>query len=89
MQSYSNFTAGGSLSVNAHGRYVGSGPLITAVRSIKVVLADGSVVEASPTINRDIFYGTIGGYGGIGVIIEATLDLAGKFRNRLIERYLQ
>jgi len=80
MQSYSNFTVGGSLSVNAHGRYVGSGPLITAVRSIKVVLADGSVVEASPTINRDIFYGTIGGYGGIGVIIEATLDLAGNTR---------
>src|SRR2546422_2242682 len=28
MQSYANFTIGGSLSVNGHGRYVGRGPLI-------------------------------------------------------------
>ena len=47
MQSYASFTVGGSLSVNAHGRYVGQGPLIESVRSIRVVLADGSLVEAS------------------------------------------
>ena len=31
MQTYSNFTVGGSLSVNCHGRYVGLGPLILSV----------------------------------------------------------
>ena len=46
MQTYANFTVGGSLSVNGHGRYVGLGPLIRSVRSIELVLADGSVVEA-------------------------------------------
>ena len=76
MQTYANFTVGGSLSVNVHGRYVGLGPLILSVRSLKVVLADGSLVEASPTTNPDIFYGVIGGYGGLGVITQATLDLA-------------
>jgi FAD/FMN-containing dehydrogenase len=40
MQSYSNFTVGGSLSVNAHGRYVGQGSLIASVRSIRLVLSD-------------------------------------------------
>ena len=80
MQSYSNFTVGGSLSVNAHGRYVGGGPLITTVRSIRVVLADGSTVEASPTRNADVFYGAIGGYGGIGVIVDATLELTENVR---------
>ena len=75
MQSYANFTVGGSLSVNAHGRYVGLGPIILSVRSLKVVLADGSLVEASSTQNADIFNGVIGGYGGLGVIVEATLDL--------------
>jgi FAD/FMN-containing dehydrogenase len=75
MQSYANFTVGGSLSVNAHGRYVGLGPLILSVKSLKVVLADGSTVEASPTHNTDIFNGVIGGYGGLGVITEATLEL--------------
>ncbi|MFD2270219.1 hypothetical protein ACFS07_01405 [Undibacterium arcticum] len=28
MQTYSNFTVGGSLSVNVHGRYIGQGPLV-------------------------------------------------------------
>jgi len=76
MQTYANFTVGGSLSVNVHGRYVGLGPVILSVRSLKAVLADGSLVEASPTVNPEIFYGVIGGYGGLGVIVEATLELA-------------
>lgn len=75
MQSYSNFTVGGSLSVNAHGRYVGQGPLIGSVKSIKIVLANGELVEASPTQRPELFFGCIGGYGGLGVIVEATLDL--------------
>ncbi len=41
MQSYSNFTVGGALSVNAHGRYIGQGPVIHSVREIKIVTADG------------------------------------------------
>src|SRR5687768_10371023 len=80
MQTYANFTVGGSLSVNVHGRYVGQGPLVRSVRSIKVVLADGSLVECSPTRRPEVFYAAIGGYGGIGVIVEATLDLADNVR---------
>lgn len=76
MQTYADFTVGGSMSVNVHGRYIGLGPLVLSVRSFKIVLADGSLVEASPTKNPDIFRGAIGGYGGLGVIVEATLDLA-------------
>lgn len=75
MQSYANFSIGGSLSVNVHGRYIGEGPLVGAVRGIRMVLADGSLVDASPTQNSEIFYGAIGGYGGLGVIVEATLGL--------------
>lgn len=80
MQSYANFTVGGSLSVNVHGRYVGLGPLILSVRSIRLVLSDGTLVTASPSENAEIFYGAIGGYGGLGVITEATLDLAENVR---------
>jgi len=75
MQSYSNFTVGGALSVNAHGRYVSLGPVILSVKKIKIVLANGDVVEAAPGLNSEIFYGAIGGYGGLGVITEATLSL--------------
>lgn len=75
MQSYANFTVGGSLSVNAHGRYVGAGPIINSVRSLQLVFANGSVVEASRTANADLFRAAIGGYGALGVITEVELDL--------------
>lgn len=75
MQTYANFTVGGSLSVNAHGRYIGLGPLVLSVLSIKIILANGEEIEASPHINSEIFYGAIGGYGGLGIIVEATLQL--------------
>jgi FAD/FMN-containing dehydrogenase len=80
MQSFANFTVGGSLSVNAHGRYVGFGPLVSSVRSIKIVLANGNVVDASRDVRPEIFFGAIGGYGALGVITEATLDLVENVR---------
>ncbi|MDQ7949314.1 MAG: FAD-binding oxidoreductase [Pedobacter sp.] len=86
MQTYANFTVGGSLSVNVHGRYIGQGPIILSVKTIKVVMANGEVCLASPTSNSDIFYAAIGGYGGIGVIAEVCLSLT---ENCKIERKTQ
>ncbi|WP_118180391.1 FAD-binding protein [Paraburkholderia phosphatilytica] len=83
MQTYANFTVGGALSVNAHGRYMGLGPVVLSVRAITLVLASGEVVEASRTVNMPLFYAAIGGYGGIGVIVEAELDLT---ENTRVER---
>ena len=76
MQTYANFSVGGSLSVNVHGRYIGHGPIISSVRAIQLVLADGSVVRATPEENAHLYNAAIGGYGGIGVISEVTLELA-------------
>lgn len=73
MQSYANFSIGGAVSVNAHGRYVGHGPVGHSVRALQLVLADGSVVEASSTQNADLFAAAIGGYGAVGVITEVEL----------------
>jgi len=75
MQDFNNFTVGGSLSVNAHGRNKSSGPIINSIRAIKIILADGQVYEASREKNQALFYGAIGGYGGLGVISEVTMDL--------------
>jgi len=88
MQTYANFTVGGSLSVNAHGRYVGQGALVDSVTAIDIVLADGSVMTASRAENRDIFDAAIGGYGGIGVIVTATLDLVPETRIERVVRRL-
>lgn len=75
MQSYNNFSVGGSLSVNVHGRDIQYAPLITTVESIKILLHDGSMVTASRTENQELFKLAIGGYGAVGIIIEATLSL--------------
>ena len=83
MQTYSSFTVGGSLSVNCHGRYIGLGPLVLSVRSVRLMLHDGALVDASPDDNADLFYGAVGGYGALGIIVEAELDLAD---NNRIER---
>ncbi|MCB9694279.1 MAG: FAD-binding oxidoreductase [Alphaproteobacteria bacterium] len=83
MQSYADFTVGGTLSVNAHGRYMGRGPVVHSVRSILLLLADGSLVRCSREENAELFFGAIGGYGGLGVIVEAELDVA---PNTMLER---
>ncbi|MBL0743187.1 FAD-binding protein [Chryseolinea lacunae] len=80
MQTYANFTVGGSLSVNSHGRYMGLGPLVLSVRFIRVVMPDGILVEASPTVNKEIFYGVVGGYGALAIIVEAELELTENIR---------
>ncbi len=80
MQSYSNFTIGGSVSVNVHGRYVGHGPLGHSVRALQLVLADGSIIEASRTAHAEFFRAAIGGYGAVAVITEVELDVAENVR---------
>jgi FAD/FMN-containing dehydrogenase len=76
MQTYANFTVGGSVSVNCHGRYIGHGPIVSSVLELKLITASGEVITANRENNREVFAAAIGGYGGIGVIAEVTLQLA-------------
>jgi FAD/FMN-containing dehydrogenase len=76
MQTYANFTVGGSVSVNCHGRYIGHGPIVSSVLEIKLITASGEIITANRTQNTDVFAAAIGGYGGLGVIVEVTLQLA-------------
>jgi len=93
MQTYANFTVGGSISVNCHGRYIGHGPIISSVLELKIVTANGEMITANRTENQDVFNAVVGGYGGIGVIVEATLQLEDnvkverKFKKVKIEDY--
>ena len=83
MQSYSNFSIGGSLSVNCHGRYVGRGPLVNSVRALQLVAADGRLLELSRERQPELFAAVVGGYGGLGIVTEVELDLD---RNERIAR---
>lgn len=84
MQTYSNFTVGGAISVNCHGRYIGHGPIISSVLELKIITANGDIIIANRDVNQDIFNAAIGGYGGIGVIAEATLQLVDNVK---VERF--
>lgn len=88
MQTYANFTVGGALSVNCHGRYVGLGPLVLSVRRLRIVLHDGSLIEASREVRPEIFFGAIGGYGALGVVVEIELDLAENKRVMRVDKVM-
>ncbi len=74
-QSYGVFSVGGSISINAHGRNIDVGVVAKSVLSIRVMLSDGAVVEASREADAELFSLVIGGLGLFGVVLEATLAL--------------
>ena len=75
MQSYSNFTVGGSVSVNCHGRYVGKGPIANSIVALRMVAANGEALELGRESQPELFNAAVGGYGGLGVITEVELEL--------------
>src|SRR5882757_704264 len=76
MQSTDIFSVGGSISVNAHGMDHQAGALRKSIKSMRLMLADGSLRTVSATENKDLFNLVVGGYGLFGVIVEAELDIA-------------
>jgi FAD/FMN-containing dehydrogenase len=75
MQSTDIFSVGGSISVNAHGMDHKAGALLGSIRSLRLMLADGNIVTASPTENDELFRHVVGGYGLFGVILSAELEV--------------
>src|SRR6266487_6546816 len=71
MQSTDIFSVGGSISVNAHGMDHTVGALGKTVRSIRLMLPDGSIKKLSRTENPELFNLVIGGYGLFGVMLDA------------------
>ena len=75
MQSTDVFTVGGSISVNAHGMDHQSGSVGRTVRSMRVMLADGTVRTVSRTQDAELFRLVVGGYGLFGVILDAVIEI--------------
>ena len=75
MQSNNDFGVGATFSVNAHGWPVPYGPMGATVRSLRMLLPSGDVVDCSPTENSNLFKLAMGGYGLIGVIIDLVVDM--------------
>jgi FAD/FMN-containing dehydrogenase len=75
MQSTDIFTVGGSISVNAHGMDHQVGALMRTIRSMTVVLADGTVKRVTAKDDPELFGLVVGGYGLFGIIAEAELEV--------------
>jgi hypothetical protein len=75
MQSTDIFTVGGSISVNAHGMDHLAGSVGSSIRSMRVMLADGTIVKVSREENAELFNLVVGGYGLFGIIVDVELDI--------------
>jgi FAD/FMN-containing dehydrogenase len=75
MPSIDVLSVGGTISVNAHGADFRTGSLSSTVRSLRVMLPDGTVHRLDRTHEPELFRAVIGGYGLFGVILEAELEL--------------
>ena len=69
-------TVGGAIANDIHGKaHHIDGSFVNCVLSFTILLADGSVVEASRSENTDLFWANFGGLGLLGVILKARLRL--------------
>src|SRR5439155_8723844 len=75
MQSTDIFTVGGSIAVNAHGMDHRAGSIAGTVRSLRVMLADGSVRTVTRAADPELFGLVVGGYGLFGIVLDAVIDV--------------
>lgn len=73
MQSINLFTVGGTISVNAHGIEHQPGQIGPTIRSMRVMLADGTIEEVVP--GEELFGQVVGGYGLTAIILDVELDI--------------
>lgn len=75
MPSIDVLSVGGTVSVNAHGLDFRAGSLSSTIRSMRVMLADGSVRTVGPDREPELFEAVVGGYGLFGVVLDVELQL--------------
>jgi FAD-linked oxidoreductase len=73
----------GATSTGTHGTGIGFGNLATQIAAFRMLISDGSELEASPQQNPELFAGGRIALGALGVLTEVTLRLVPSFRLRL------
>ena len=74
LQSYANFSVGGSASVNAHGITNNDG-LYKSIKEFKILDPKGNLLTCNENQNSQLNSLVIGGYGLFGIITEMTLKV--------------
>ena len=75
MQSNHDFGVASTFSVNAHGWPVPFGPFGSTVRSLRLMRADGEIVECSREKESELFALAMGGYGLFGIILDLDVEM--------------
>jgi len=86
MQSNHDFAVASTFSVNAHGWPVPYGPFGSTVRSLRLMLASGDIVECSRDREPELFSLAMGGYGLFGIILDLDVEMV---RNALLAPTIQ
>ncbi len=73
MASLPHISVGGAIATGTHGSGDLNGNLATAVVSLQIVTANGSVVELSPENNSNAFKGAVIGLGALGIVTRVGL----------------
>jgi L-gulonolactone oxidase len=79
-------TIAGAISTGTHGTGARFGGLASQVRAVEMVLADGSVVEASSDERPELFQAARLGLGAVGVLTKVTVQCVPAFRLRAKEQ---
>jgi FAD/FMN-containing dehydrogenase len=88
MPSIDVLSVGGTVSVNAHGLDFRTGSVASTIRSMRVMLADGTVHKVSREHEPELFRSVIGGYGLFGVVLDVELELVESETYRLRSRVI-
>ena len=75
MQSNNDFCVAATYSVNAHGWPVPFSGCGSTVKSLKMMLATGEIINCSRVENADLFTAAMGGYGLFGIITEMEMQM--------------
>ena len=76
----------GATGTGTHGTGLRLTGLSAGIRALRIVLADGSVVECSPTLEPDLFQAARLGLGALGIVTEITVAVVPAFLLHAVER---
>lgn len=78
-------TVGGAVAADVHGKnHHRVGSWCSSVRSMRLALPSGEVVEVSPSRDPELFWATAGGMGLTGVVVDATFTCPPIESSRLV-----
>jgi len=78
-------TVAGAISTGTHGTGVKLGGIATQIAALRLVAADGSVIDCSPEREPEVFAAARVGLGALGIISTVTLQCEPAFNLRAVE----